>query len=112
MIDRDRLAKETKVILRDMTDNLGLTIVGSGVGGKVLKADLLDALEVYQSVEIPPDHISIFVNDCALSAITITEGPIANQTFEPGQSYDVPASWWRLLREKRTGKGELYFKKE
>jgi hypothetical protein len=109
--------KLTKAELQDKVAALGLTVVGSGPQGEVLKRDLLTSLEAseltLEAEEIAADgveKISIQVNEAA-RAVRLTEGPIQNQTFEPGQSYLVPADWWRILRNKWTKKGEPYFKK-
>lgn len=118
MEDLENLAK---VELERMVEELGLVVVGSGADGNVLKQDLVLALESAESALQPREVDVVETSESAgicitvsadASVITITEGPIQNETFEPGQSYNVPADWWRILGKKRTRKGELYFKKE
>ena len=108
----------TKAQLEQATDELGLTVVGSGSQGRVTRRDYLEALEAARfalepiEVNINPQTETVWVRlNRNATATLITEGPIINALFEPGQSYGISPSWWRILRLK-TIDGEPLFKKE
>jgi hypothetical protein len=106
--------------LAQVSRELGLEVQGSGSRGRILKHDYLDALEIavppplsHTDRNIAPDIETVKIRVLNMgSQIWITSGPIENERFEPGQSYDVPADWWRVLRAFWTDEGEPIFSKE